>query len=315
MTYLLVMAGIAVAMGLAMVFEKDMRLPALIVGILAMVINTGINSFTIVSPGNTATSVVLGSVDLNSYYGEGVNMVNPAATVEEFNTKRRIVDYGSENAIEVLSKDRIKLTIDATMSFRTTPKYIPYIVQSLGLGHSTTVVAPAARAAFREASSQFDWAEAAITKRDEFAEAVQAEFTKALVSDLLKNKLPEDVANGLYSVGKVQLRKFVLPTKLAAEITERLGTEEREKKQEALTRIATKEALRRKEEGDGIANLLNAALGKKKGSTYAPEAVSIVLGAIADKTRADAMEKAVETGQVKIMIMGGSNTPVAVQTP
>lgn len=279
--------------------------------VFVLVVWSGFNSFTIVEPGNTAVPIVLGSVDVETSYSEGVNWVNPVATIKEYNTKRRIIDYGGENSMSVPSSDGVQLTVDATMTFRTNPAYIGLIIQKVGNSHIDQLVAPASRSAFRAASARFPWADAAIAKRLEFAASVKDEFQKALIGDLVANGFSEGDANKVYIVGKVQLRKVTPPEKITSAIAERLSAEERLKKQKALTDIATQEALRRTEEGNGIANLLNSALGQKVGTSYDPQAVKIVLSAIADKTRADAMEAAVESGKVSVMVMSG-NSSVAV---
>lgn len=278
---------------------------------VAFLIWTGFNSFTMIDPGETAHPVIMGSVNTQTIYEEGVNWVNPLATIMEYDTKRRTIDYGGDNAMTVPSKDRVQLTVDATMTFRTNPAYIGLITQKIGTNHVDSVLLPASRAAFREASASFEWADAAITKREEFAHRVQTEFSAALENDLKANGIPPELASKIYTVGKVQLRRVVPPSKILEAISERLATEERLKKQEILTEIATQEALRRIQEGKGIANLLNSALNQDPSASYNPEAVRIVLGAIADKTRADAMEAAVESGKVSVMVMQG-NTSVAV---
>lgn len=77
-----------------------------------------------------------------------------------------------------------------------------------------------------------------------------------------------------------------------------------------LTQIAEEEARRRQNEGRGVSNLF-AELPKE----FTPTQIRAVLGAIADKVRAEAMMKAAETGQVRVMVMQGGQPAVPVVNP
>lgn len=290
---------------------KNILMGGMFASVITVIIS---NSFLIVEPGNSAFPVVLGVVDTKTIYSEGPHFINPVAVIEKYNTKRRTIEQVGEEALTAPSKDRVQLTIDVTLTFRTNPKYIGLIHQKIGIDHIDRILLPASRAAIRGASANFDWADAAIAKREEFAIAITEEFRKAIISDLIGNGFDEKDAPAVYLIGHSQLRQALPPESILTSISERLSAEEDLKKQDTLTNIATKEALRRKEEGDGIRNLLNQALGQEEGTAYSPEAVRIVLGAIADKTRADALAKAALSDKISIMVMDGGASP-AVMVP
>ena len=105
----------------------------------------------------------------------------------------------------------------------------------------------------------------------------------------------------------MQLRKVLPPNKVLNAVAEKIAAEEDLERQKTLTQIAEEEARRRQNEGRGVNNLF-AELPQG----FSPSQIREVLGAIADKTRAEAMMKAVETGQVQVMVMNGAQPSLAV---
>lgn len=89
-------------------------------------------------------------------------------------------------------------------------------------------------------------------------------------------------------------------------IAERVAAEEDLKRQVVLTKIAKQEAERRENEGLGVKKLF-AQLPKG----FSAREIQLVLSAISEKVRADAIMKAIESDRVQTMVISG-NSPVAV---
>lgn len=104
----------------------------------------------------------------------------------------------------------------------------------------------------------------------------------------------------------MQLRKILPPQKVLNAVSEKVAAQEDLERQKTLTRIAEEEARRRQNEGRGVKNLFTELPAGLK-----PSEIREVLAAIADKTRAEATMKAVETGQVQIMIMYGTQPAIS----
>jgi len=312
----------AIAAGLAILLgDAVTKIIATAIYGIAGTILTLVCSVTIISPGETGVPIVFGSVDTETHYSEGLHFINPVASISRFDVKRRSIDFKGESVLEVISRDRVKLSVDATITYRINPEYTGLLRQRIGAPGKidAQLITPASRAAFRNAAAMFNWTDAAVESREEYAFAIEEAFRTALAADLAGNGVDSEIAGEVILIGNVQLREVDPPTKIAAAISERLAQQEHLDKQYILTNIAAEEANRRRNEGQGIRNLLDLALGNAQyddegnpiPSTieYSPEAVRIVLSAIADKTRADAMAAAVEAGNVNVMVMGGNTQP------
>lgn len=102
------------------------------------------------------------------------------------------------------------------------------------------------------------------------------------------------------------LRDVRPDAKVLNAISEKVAAEEDLKRQRVLTEIARQEAERRANEGIGVARLFS-----ELPQGFSPDQIRAVLAALADKQRADALTKAVESGKVNVMVLPGP-TPVAV---
>lgn len=118
--------------------------------------------------------------------------------------------------------------------------------------------------------------------------------------------LDEKQAGEVFVILPVQLRKVLPPEKVQNSINEKIATDQDFQRQQTLTRIAEQIAVRRKNEGKGISNLF-AELPKD----IKPNDMANLLEAMSKKENADALMKAVETGQLKIAVFS-NGTPVAI---
>ena len=278
----------------------------------ALVIATAIR---IVPPGHVAAATLFGAVQ-EGIYEEGLHIVNPFYSFREFSVRRTMFDFrGSENGgrmgsaggeIVSVSSDSTPLRVDIGFPLRLNGPVAWKVFQRIGPQSvvAAQLVIPAARSAVRDAVAGFTWRDAATGSRDKLAARIEARFRELVERDLVAAGFPEEEARQTFTVQPVQLRKVLPPNKVLNAVAEKIAAEEDLERQKTLTQIAEEEARRRQNEGRGVNNLF-AELPKG----FTPEEIRQVLSAIADKVRAEAMMKAVETGQVQVVVMNGSTQP------
>ena len=201
------------------------------------------------------------------------------------------------------------MTIDTTYAWKLNPAYAWWVYRHMGLDEAyiNSLIKQAARSATREAAAGFTSDEATTSKREEFAFAMEAQFGKHLVADLVRQGLPLEEAKQVFVVLPVQLRKALPPGKVLNAISEKAAAEQDLQRQVTLTSIAKQEAERRGNEGLGVKNLFDALP-----TGFTAEQIAMVLNALANKEKADAFMKGVSTGTINTMVIDGGPTSVQV---
>ncbi len=278
-------------------------------GIIASIIQ-------IVPPGHVSVATLFGAVQQRSYE-EGLHVVNPLYVFEDFSVRRTMFDFsGSEQKrgrageeIVAVSSDSTPLTIDVGFPLSLNAPSSWRIFQRFGNQYvvASQLVIPAARASVRDAVATFTWRDATTIARDRLAQKIEERFRRLLVQDLEAAGFSPEEALATFTIQPVQLRKILPPSKVLNAVAEKIAAEEDLERQKTLTQIAEEEARRRQNEGRGVRNLFT-----ELPEGFSPSQIREVLSAIADKTRAEAMMKAVETGQVRVIVMNGSQPAVSV---
>lgn len=269
-----------------------------------------------VPPGHVAVASLFGAVQ-QRVYGEGLHFVNPLYVFEQFSVRRTMFDFsGTDNQrgrageqIVAVSSDSTPLTIDVGFPLSLNAASGWQMYQRFGRQNviARQLIIPAARAAIRDVVATFSWRDAATVSRDRLAQRIEERFRALVVQDLTAAGFSEQEAGTTFTIQPVQLRKILPPAKVLNAVSEKIAAEEDLERQKTLTKIAEEVANRRQNEGRGVANLF-AELPKG----FQPSQIRQVLAAIADKTRAEAMMKAVETGQVRVIVMNGSQPAITV---
>jgi regulator of protease activity HflC (stomatin/prohibitin superfamily) len=205
----------------------------------------------------------------------------------------------------------LPLDIDVTFAYRLNPKWAWWVYKNVGSEdvYKASLITQAARNASRDAVAQFTSDEATTTNREGLAAKMGELFKDRLVEDMTIQGLTEEEAQQVFTILPVQLRKALPPPKVLNAISEKEAAKQDLQRQKTLTSIAEEVANRRANEGLGVARLFG-----ELPEGFTPAQISTVLGALANKTRADALLKAVETEQVKVIVVPDGN-PVAVQAP
>lgn len=269
-----------------------------------------------VPPGHVVVASLFGAVQ-QRVYGEGLHFVNPLYVFEQFSVRRTMFDFrGTGNQrgrageqIVAVSSDSTPLTVDVDFPLSLNAASGWQMYQRFGqqnvIAHQ--LIIPAARAAVRDAVATFTWRDAATVSRDRLAQRIEERFRALVVQDLTAAGFSEQEAGSTFTIQPVQLRKILPPAKVLNAVAEKIAAEEDLERQKTLTKIAEEVARRRQNEGRGVSNLFSEL---PKG--FQPSQIREVLAAIADKTRAEAMMKAVETGQVSVIVMNGSQPAITV---
>ena len=274
------------------------------------------SAFRAVSPGHVAVATLFGSVR-ETVFAEGLHFVNPLYEFHEFSVRRQMFDFsgGAERRgraggeIVAVSQDSTPLTMDVGFPVRINAPSAWKVFQKIGTPRTVALqlVIPAARASVRDAVANLSWRDAATAERGDLATRIEIRFRELIVNDLISAGFPENEAKSTLTIQPVQLRKILPPQKVLNAVAEKIASEEDLQRQKTLTQIAEEEARRRINEGKGVSNLFS-----ELPTGFSPSQIREVLMAIADKTRAEALVKAVETGQVKVIVLQGSSPAVSI---
>jgi regulator of protease activity HflC (stomatin/prohibitin superfamily) len=266
------------------------------------------SSYTIIQTNQVGVGRSFGAT-YESAYMPGINLKAPWTTV----TKHEVLRQEFPFAGVVTSKDNNPLTLDVGFAISLNPTLAWRVEETLGTNYFNSLVVPAGSTAVRIGLSRFGWVFATTTGREELTLAIEEEFRKVLIQQMISANLTEIEAKTALTIFPVQLRQALPDGKVLNAIAEKSASEQDKERQSILTEIAQIEAERRQEEGKGVTNLF-----KELPDGFSPEQIATVLSALATKTRADAMLKAVESGKIDNLIINGdsqSGPSTALATP
>jgi len=251
-------------------------------------------------------------------YDEGLHFVNPISKRYAMEVRRNLFELQSSPNVDAkkataskatpstttisLSRDRVPLTIDAGFPYKLNDELAWKVYQKIGPAFSDRILKPAARTAVRDAVANFTWADAVTNRREELAEKIHALYEGMVIGDLILADFSPEEAKATFKLMPVQIRRMLPPKRILTAVSERLAAEEDLQRQKVLTDIAKQEAERRANEGLGVKKLFS-----ELPSGFTAEQIGHVLGALADKQRADALLKAVENQNISVIFLGGGN--------
>ena len=203
-----------------------------------------------------------------------------------------------------LGSDKVELHANVRFSFALRPEMAAKVRTHIGNEEKfTTMVEGLCQSALREAAAEMLWTDAAVTKRKEF-ELKMHEHAVRLVTDSFRTF-------GFSEQDAAQVVIFQIPVVLAATPPERLtlaiaeqqASKEDLTKQKTMTEIAEEVAKRRKQEGLGIAQMLEALP-----SGTNPAEVAVLINANAKYNLAGAVKDAVTAGKQNITFVVGTES-------
>lgn len=271
------------------------------------------NIWVSISVGHVGIAVWFNNVQKTTYE-QGLHLpINPLMDFHEMSVQRQTVEFqapskdskaANTDEIIALSKDNLLLTVEATCPFMLNPAYAWWVYRNIGKDYINGLIKPAARSALRDALAQFSFVAAGTEQREDLQMKMTDFFAKAIFNDLTKLGLDPAEANKIFTIPTVQLRKVLPPEKVQNAISEKLAADQDLQRQHTLTEIAREQANRRKQEGRGIKELFT-----ELPKDFRPNEMARLLEAMATKENADANMKAVESGKVNVLVLGGGAHP------
>jgi regulator of protease activity HflC (stomatin/prohibitin superfamily) len=315
--------------------KRGRRLPfKVMVALPLLAISAVIVAFSlmVVQVGTVKVVSVFGKVREVSYTS-GLHLVVPGSRAAEMSIRRQVFELSGGSlddappapaaaataaapAADVLrtlalTSDRIPLAVDINFPFILNPDLAWKVFANVGPNYQAELLAPVARAAVRAATAGFSWTGAVTTERVELEKRILELFQQTVSENLVGAGFTAKEAQSALALAPPQVRRMSPPRRLLTAVGETLAAQEELKRQGILVEVGLQEAQRRANEGLGIQKLLNQ-LPKE----FTPADLKSLISAAADKQRADAMLKAVERDQVKVMIMGGGEgSAPAVSVP
>lgn len=239
---------------------------------------------------------------------EGLNFVVPWAVTEAMSIRQQQYDFASAETAVSPSLDGVPLSVDVMFTYKLNPQAATRIYTLIGPDRIyRDQFGSIARSAIRDEVARRPWQEAALEGRDALQESIRLRFAERVRDNLQQLGFTETEAVAAFDFPVVQLRKILPPERVLTSISEKVSAEEDLKRQRTLTAIAEEEAKRRANEGLGVKKLF-----EELPDNYTPADIAVVLQALADKQRADALLKAVETGQVSVIVTEGGSAGAAL---
>lgn len=305
MFYFFFTAILAIAF-LAVAFSPNVQMRGLVLGGLVAFwgVITGLSSYMQVEAGNVYVAKSFGTV-IEDTWGEGVHFVPPWYSMTEYTIRRRSVDFTDEQTLSGAAKGGVALDIfDVTYPYSLNPGLSWKLYQRIGPKYDS-LITNAARSAGRDALANFTWEEVAYSQRAKVTTFLRNRFEELLVRDLQSSKFTETEAKRLFTIYSPQIRKVKPPERILQANAENAAAEVDLQRQKKLTRIAKEEAERRANEGLGVKRLFDQL------PDASAEDINLILGAIANKVRADALMRAVEDGSVNVMVLQGQEAAMS----
>ena len=249
-----------------------------------------------INAGQIGVKSLFGKID-NDILTSGLNVVNPLVEVNTIDVKTQnytmsaIHDEGDkagDDAIRVLTADGLEVVIDLTVLYRVTAIEAPKLIRETGLDFRDKIVRPLTRTKIRDNAVYFTAIDLYSTKRDLF----QGRIFKSIEGDFQKRGLVLE---------QLLVRNITLPNTVKGSIEEKIKAEQDAQKMEFVLQKEKQEAERKRVEAQGIADyqrIISSGLGEKQ---LQYEQIQV-------------MKALVTSPNAKVIVMGGSKTPVILDT-
>ena len=227
----------------------------------------------------------------------GFHIVNPLYEIERMDVRTQnytmsgIQDEGKQvgdDAIRVLTADGLEVTIDLTVLYRLIPDEAPRMVKETGVDYRDKIVRPISRTRIRDNAVYYEAISLYSTKRDEF----QTRIFSAIESDFRKR--------GLF-LENLLVRNITLPASVKGAIEQKIQAEQDAQKMQFVLQKERQEAERKRVEAQGISDyqrIINESLTDRQ----------------LQYEQIKAMKEIAESQNSKVIMMGGRNTPVILDT-
>jgi len=243
----------------------------------------------VIKPGEAGVfwTMFFGGTDIKHIHGEGIHVICPWNKLYIYNI--RIQEISPE--LDVLTKNGLEIHLFLSIRYRPVYKLLGVLHQQIGPDYANTVIVPEIEAVLREIIGTMDAEEIYSTGRKVITEAI--------------NEAIEQVAQRFIIIDDVLIRKIVLPDSVAESIRNKIEQKHIAEAHNYLIEKEKKEAVRKRIEGEGIRDQMNAIASAKS-----PEKKIIMWKGI------DATKEIAESQNSKIIIIGNGEKglPVILNT-
>ena len=248
-----VIVGIAVAVGIAAIYDFQKFSTGSAVGLSVIMLSVGVSAFTVISAGHTGVQVTLGEVNPLPLT-EGVHFVNPISSIKDVDVRLQKAELKGANAG---TKDLQVVHTDIVVNYRLDPLKVPHIYKEYGLNVDEKVLGPGINEAFKSVTGHYT-SEELVTKRD-------------LVSQEILQHLVTKMAPFNIAVSNISLVNFGFSQAYQQAIEDKvISAQKTAKAQQDLERIKV-EAASRIAQADGEAKAIAiqaAAIQSNGGENY-----------------------------------------------
>lgn len=232
-------------------------------GVIIMLIGISWSCIVQINSGEIGIRKLFGKIDEKDMLTEGLNFVNPMTEVITFDLKTQSYTMSAQHnegevagndAIHVLSKDGLEVTMDVTVLYKILQSEAPHILKSIGEDYKDKIVRPIARTKMRDIAVYYDAVSLFSSKRDEF-----------------QNKIFEGIAADFKARGlvleQILIRNINLPASVKTAIESKINAEQEAQKMQFVLQKEQQEAERKRVEAQGIADyhkIISTGLNEKQ---------------------------------------------------
>ncbi len=198
-----------------------------------------------------------------SILNSGLTMINPLMEVKQIDVRTQnytmsgVHDEGDQNgddAIRVLTKDGLEVTIDLSVLYRVNASTAPKLMKEIGMEFKNKIIRPISRTKIRDNAVYYDAIELYSTKRDDFQKRIF-------------NSIQDEFSNRGLILENLLVRNITLPQAVKLTIESKISAEQEAQKMQFVLQKEKQEAERKRVEAQGIADyqrIINEGLSDKQ---------------------------------------------------
>ena len=218
--------------------------------------------FKQIDAGHVGVQSLFGNIQTRTL-NSGMNVVNPLVEIEELDIRTQnytmsgVNDEGNksgDDAIKVLTKDGLEVTIDLSVLFRLDGATAPKLMREIGNDYTDKIIRPVSRTKIRDNAVYFDAIELYSTRRDDF----QQRIYKTIEDEFRRRGL---------ILENILVRNITLPQTVKQTIEGKISAEQEAQKMQFVLQKEKQEAERKRVEAQGIADyqrIINEGLTDKQ---------------------------------------------------
>lgn len=263
---------------------------SILVGAFLAIIGILTSTIKQIDAGHVGVQILFGEVKPTVLY-EGLNFVNPLVDIKQMTIQTQNYTMSghtdergvSDDAIRVLSRDGLEVSIDLTILYRIEPQAAPKIYREIGTNYQDKIIRPITRTGIRESATYFDAISLFSDKREAFEHTI-------------RNKIYNEFIKRGIILERLLVRNITLPKSVQESIERKITAVQEAQRMQYVLEKERQEAERKRVEAQGIADaqrILNAGLTDK---ILQFEMIKI-------------QKELVNSPNSKIIILGGKQSP------